>query len=62
MLRVAGDDTLREHPQMPTLFRFLAAMIALAGLVIGTAMILANTVEPESREITIAIPHTRFNK
>lgn len=47
---------------MPTLFRFLAIMITLVGIVVGVALILTSTVEPEQRETVITIAPSRLSK
>lgn len=45
---------------MPTLFRFLAVLVVLAGAVIGGMVALATLVEPAPREITVTIPASRL--
>jgi hypothetical protein len=47
---------------MPTLFRFLAAVLALGGIIFGLGLVLTASVEPEPREISVAIPPTRLLK
>lgn len=41
---------------MPSLFRFLAVVGILAGLVYGAIFALATLVQPKPREITVTIP------
>ena len=45
---------------MPSLFRFLAVIGILAGLVYAGLFALATMVEPQSREITVTVPQDRF--
>jgi hypothetical protein len=45
---------------MPSLFRFLAVVGILAGLVYAGLFALATMVEPQSREITVTVPQDRF--
>ncbi len=47
---------------MPTLFRFLATVGIIAGVVYGSMVALAVLIQPESREITVTIPPDRFAK
>lgn len=46
---------------MPTLFRFLFWLAALAGFGYAVLFALANFVEPRPREATIQIPSERLN-
>ncbi|WP_114184571.1 histidine kinase [Microvirga aerophila] len=45
---------------MPTLLRFLFVVAILAGLGFAAMFALATFVEPDSREITVPIPHNRL--
>lgn len=45
---------------MPTLFRFVAILAILGGLVVGGMVALATLVTPEPREITETVPPARF--
>ena len=45
---------------MPTLFRFLAVVIVLAGLAGAAVVYLAYFVEPNTREMTVRIPPARL--
>lgn len=47
---------------MPSLFRFLIVVGIIGGLVYGSMLALAWTVEPNEREMTIKIPSKRINK
>ena len=47
---------------MPTLFRFLAVLLTIGGIVFGLGIILTNTVEPEQRETIITIAPSRLSK
>ncbi len=47
---------------MPSLFRFLAVVGLLIGLVYGAIYALASFVEPTQREITITVPRDVLNK
>jgi hypothetical protein len=47
---------------MPTLFRFLAVVGIIAGLVYGGIVALAVLVQPQMRDITVSVPHDRFVK
>lgn len=46
---------------MPTLFRFLFILAAIAGLIYGSMVALVVLVEPKEREITIRVPSERLN-
>ena len=45
---------------MPSLFRFLAVVGILGGLVYGGIIALAVLVHPQTREISVTIPQDRF--
>jgi hypothetical protein len=45
---------------LPTLFRFLAFVAILAGLVFGAMFALATFVEPTPREMTVTIPASKL--
>jgi len=45
---------------VPTLFRFLLALLVLGGLGLGAMVALATFVQPEPREMTETIPATRL--
>jgi len=47
---------------MPSLFRFLTVLAAIAGIVYGAMFALANFVTPKPREMTVTIPQDRFLK
>ncbi len=47
---------------MPSLFRFLAVVAILGGVVYGAIYVLATWVDPKPREITVSIPPDRFVK
>ncbi|MBB4350874.1 hypothetical protein [Aliirhizobium cellulosilyticum] len=46
---------------MPTLFRFLFILAAIAGAIYGSMVALVVLVEPKDREITIRVPSERLN-
>ncbi|MEV4610147.1 hypothetical protein [Rhizobium sp. ZW T2_16] len=46
---------------MPTLFRFLFILAAIAGVIYGSMVALVVLVEPKDREITIRVPSERLN-
>ncbi len=46
---------------MPTLFRFLFILAAIAGVIYGSMVALVVLVEPKEREITIRVPSDRLN-
>ena len=54
-----NNAELEEAP-VPTLFRFLAVVAVLAGLVFAAMFALATLVEPESREMTVTVPYNRL--
>jgi hypothetical protein len=47
---------------MPSLFRFLAVLAVIVGVVYGTIFALANFVNPKPREMTVTVPADRFLK
>ncbi|UTD26690.1 histidine kinase [Bradyrhizobium sp. WD16] len=47
---------------MPSLFRFLAAVAIIGGIVYGGIYALANFVTPVPREITVSVPPDKFIK
>ncbi|HWV53445.1 histidine kinase [Pseudorhodoplanes sp.] len=47
---------------MPSLFRFLAAVAIVVGLIYGGMLALAVLVKPQSREISVTVPQDRFSK
>jgi hypothetical protein len=47
---------------MPTLFRFLATVSVIGGVIYGAIFALANFVTPKPREITVSVPPDRFIK
>ncbi len=47
---------------MPSLFRFLVAVLVVAVLVAAAAVYLAYFVKPNTREMTIKIPATRLQQ
>ena len=46
---------------MPSLVRFLIALVVLAGLGVAAMYVLANFVEPRPREMTIRVPQERLD-
>lgn len=46
---------------MPSLVRFLIALVVLAGLGFAAMYVLANFVEPRPREMTIRVPQERLD-
>ena len=49
-----------EEAPVPTLFRFLAVIAVLAGLVFAAMFALATFVEPQSRDMSSTIPLNRL--
>ena len=47
---------------MPSLFRFLTVLAAIAGIVYGAMFALANFVSPKPREMSVTIPQDKFLK
>ncbi|MGD9924514.1 MAG: histidine kinase [Pseudorhodoplanes sp.] len=47
---------------MPSLFRFLAVVAVIAGVIYGGMVALTLLVKPQSREISVTIPQDRFSK
>jgi len=56
---LAGES---QEQSMPSLFRFLAVVGILGGLLYGAIYALATYVNPEMREITVTIPRDRLTK
>jgi hypothetical protein len=56
------DSPKRRIPSMPTLFRFLAVVGIIAGLVYAGIFALATLVKPQPRDITVTVPQDRFVK
>ena len=46
---------------MPTLFRFLSVLAAIAGIVYGSMVALVMLVDPRERDVTVRIPSERLN-
>jgi hypothetical protein len=46
---------------MPTLFRFLAIVAVIVGIVYGGMLALVFLVEPKDRDVTVRIPSERLN-
>ena len=46
---------------MPSLFRFLAVLAVIAGLIYGGMLALVTFVEPQPRDVTIRLPSERVN-
>ncbi|MCB5204447.1 hypothetical protein LH464_18430 [Neorhizobium sp. T786] len=46
---------------MPTLFRFLFVLAAIAGLIYGSMWGLVMLVEPRERDVTVRVPSERLN-
>ncbi len=47
---------------MPTLFRLIAVVAVIAGIVYGTMFALATFVQPNVGEISVRIPADRINR
>jgi Na+/glutamate symporter len=47
---------------MPSLFRFLATVGIVAGLIYGGMLALAYWGDPKPREITVSVPPEKFSK
>jgi hypothetical protein len=47
---------------MPSLFRFLAVLAVIVGVVYGAIFALANFVNPKPREMTVTVPADKFLK
>jgi hypothetical protein len=57
----ARPRSLAERPvPLPTLFRFLATIAILAGLVFAGMFALATFVQPTQREMSVTIPNTKL--
>jgi hypothetical protein len=52
----------RERLTMPSLFRLLAVIAVVGGLVYGGLYALAHFVQPKPREISVSIPPDKFFK
>jgi hypothetical protein len=50
-----------QEADVPTLFRFLAVLVILAGIGFAAIFALATFVEPEPREMTITVPNHRLS-
>jgi len=46
---------------MPTLFRFLFVLAAIAGIIYGSMVALVVLVEPRERDVTVRVPSERLN-
>ncbi|WP_320198794.1 hypothetical protein RMR16_018580 [Agrobacterium sp. rho-13.3] len=46
---------------MPTLFRFIFVVAAVAGIIYGSMISLVSLVKPKEREVTVRIPSERMN-
>lgn len=46
---------------MPTLFRFIVILAAIAGIIYGSMISLVVLVQPKEREVTVRIPSERLN-
>jgi len=53
---------IQKVNQMPSLFRFLAIIATIVGLVYGSMLALVLTVDPVEREVSVRIPATRINQ
>jgi hypothetical protein len=47
---------------MPSLFRFLTVVAVILGIIYGVIFVLANFVNPKTREMTVTIPADKFLK
>lgn len=47
---------------MPSLFRFLTAIVIIVGVIYGSMVALTIFVQPQTREITVTVPPDRFSK
>ena len=47
---------------MPSLFRFLAVVGVVVGVIYGGMFALAHCFDPKPREITVSVPPDRFSK
>jgi hypothetical protein len=63
-LRRTGFDGRRgrfgEEIRVPTLFRFVVILLVLGGLGFSGMLALAYLVEPEPREMSVAVPPARL--
>ena len=62
ILRTASSAKAATSLNMPTLFRFLAVVGIIGGLVYAGIIALATMGEPQPREITVTVPQDRFYK
>ena len=46
---------------MPTLFRLMFVLVAIAGIIYGSMVSLVALVQPKEREVTVRIPSERMN-
>lgn len=46
---------------MPTLFRFLFIITAIAGIIYGSMLALVFLVEPRERDVMVRVPSERLN-
>lgn len=60
--RLRDTTAIATEVRVPTLFRFFAAVGALAGIVFGLILALSLYVEPQPREMTVTIPASRLGK
>jgi hypothetical protein len=58
--KAMGEEKPSRSPPLPTLFRFLAVVAILAGLVLGGMFALATFVEPTPREMTVTVPGSKL--
>jgi hypothetical protein len=47
---------------MPTTFRFLVVVSALAAAAYGGLFVLANVLEPKQQDVTVTVPPARYAK
>jgi hypothetical protein len=47
---------------MPTTFRFLIAVSAIAAVAYGGLFMLANMLEPRQQDVTVTVPPARYAK
>jgi hypothetical protein len=59
-----GDEAadVGKTRAMPTLFRLIAVVAVIAGIVYGTMFALATFVQPNVGEISVRIPADRINR
>ncbi|NTJ43639.1 hypothetical protein G6L28_13620 [Agrobacterium larrymoorei] len=51
----------RTGVSMPTLFRFIFILAAIAAIIYGSMVTLVALVQPREREVTVRIPSERLN-